>query len=76
MQGLAAADVWPHLNDTSAWPGCYEDVSDIRFHDGLGPTPRLGARFRFMTFGFSVEAGASTSPRPRPAGADRMARSG
>ncbi len=37
VAGLRAADVWPWLNDTAAWPACYGNVSDIRFHDGSGP---------------------------------------
>lgn len=56
LPGLSAAQVWPGLNDTSAWPSYYGNASDIRFHDGSGPQLRLGARFRFTTFGFPVEA--------------------
>lgn len=53
---LSAAEVWPYLNDTRAWPTYYENVSDVRFHDDTGPRLRLGARFRFTTFSFPVEA--------------------
>jgi len=56
LSGLGSAQVWPGLNDTSAWPGYYRNATDIRFHDGSGPQLRLGARFRFTTFGFAVEA--------------------
>ncbi len=56
VAGLRAADVWPWLNDTAAWSACYGNVSDIRFHDGSGPELRQGARFRFTTFSFPVEA--------------------
>ncbi|MGC5807548.1 SRPBCC domain-containing protein [Ralstonia pseudosolanacearum] len=56
VAGLRAADGWPWLNDTTAWPACYGNVSDIRFHDGSGPGLRHGARFRFTTFSFPVEA--------------------
>ncbi|AEG70512.1 conserved hypothetical protein [Ralstonia solanacearum Po82] len=56
VAGLCAADVWPWLKDTAAWPTYYSNVSDIRFHDGSGPGLRQGARFRFTTFSFSVEA--------------------
>jgi hypothetical protein len=45
-----------HLNNTSAWPTYYNNASDIRFHDGSGPELRQGARFRFTTFNFPVEA--------------------
>jgi hypothetical protein len=56
VAGLSAADVWPYLADTSAWPTYYDNASEIRFHDGTGPTLSAGARFRFTTFGFPVEA--------------------
>jgi len=56
VPGLSAADVWPSLNNTSAWPIYYSNAAEIRFHDGTGPELSLGARFRFTTFGFPVEA--------------------
>ena len=56
VAGLSVADVWPQLNDTAAWPSYYSNVSAIRFHDGSGPQLSRGARFRFTTFGFPVEA--------------------
>ena len=56
IANLSVADVWPHLNNTLAWPTYYSNVSEIRFHDGSGPMLRLGARFRFTTFSFPVEA--------------------
>lgn len=54
--GLSAAQAWAMLVDTSAWPSYYSNASDIHFHNGSGPTLWSGARFRFTTFGFSVEA--------------------
>lgn len=56
LAGLSVADVWPLLEDTSAWPTYYSNASDIRFHDDTGPRLRHGSRFRFTTFGFPVEA--------------------
>lgn len=56
VAGLSSAEVWPFLNDTSAWPTYYHNASEIRFHDGTGPELSQGARFRFTTFGFPVEA--------------------
>jgi len=56
VPGLSAAEVWPSLNNTNAWPVYYSNASEIRFHDGTGPELSLGARFRFTTFGFPVEA--------------------
>ena len=57
VASLRAAELWPFLNDTTtAWPTYYGNASDIRFHDGSGPELSAGARFRFTTFGFPVEA--------------------
>lgn len=56
VAGLSVDDVWPFINNTSAWPIYYSNASDIRFHDGTGPELSKGARFRFTTFGFPVEA--------------------
>lgn len=70
LGGLAVADIWPQLADTSAWPGYYRNASEIRFHDGSGPVLSKGARFRFTTFGFSVEAEVTECEPPadgRPA---------
>lgn len=53
---LKAVDVWPQLITTSAWPIYYGNASEIRFKDGTGPVLCPGARFRFTTFGFPVEA--------------------
>lgn len=56
VAGLSVADVWPQLENTDAWPGYCSNATDIRFHDGSGPRVSAGARFRFMTFGFPLEA--------------------
>jgi len=56
VAGLSTADIWPLLNDATAWPTYYDNASDIRFHDGKGPELNADARFRFATFGFPVEA--------------------
>jgi hypothetical protein len=56
VANLTVADIWPQLDDTNAWPTYYSNASDIRFHDGSGPRLSAGARFRFTTFGFPVEA--------------------
>lgn len=56
VPGLSAAQAWSLLADTDAWPGYYGNAADIRFHDGSGPLLSAGARFRFTTFGFLVEA--------------------
>lgn len=56
VAGLTVADVWPFLSNTSAWPTYYSNASDIRFYNVSGPDLSQGARFRFTTFGFPVEA--------------------
>lgn len=56
VRGLSAAEVWVQIDDTRAWPTYYSNASEIRFHDGTGPALGQGARFRFTTFGFPVEA--------------------
>ena len=73
VKGLRADEVWPQLNDTTAWPAYYGNVSDIRFHDGTGPKLRKGARFRFTTFSFAVEAEVTEYEPPVPGKPARVA---
>jgi hypothetical protein len=73
IAGLSVAQVWPLLNDTRAWPGYYGNASEIRFHDGSGPLLSAGARFRFTTFGFAVEAEVTEYLPPQPGQAARIA---
>lgn len=77
VPNLSVAQVWPFLNDTTHWPAYYENVSDIRFRDadqgGGGPLLRAGARFRFTTFGFPVEAQVTEYVAPAPGQAARVA---
>lgn len=73
VAGLSAADVWAQLNDTSAWPTYYANASDIRFHDGNGPKLCKGARFRFTTFGFPVEAEVTEYVPPQEGAPARVA---
>lgn len=56
VAGLSAGEVWPFLSGTSAWPTYYSNADDIRFYNVEGPELSKGARFRFTTFGFPVEA--------------------
>jgi hypothetical protein len=53
---LSVDVVWPYLSSTTAWPIYYSNASDIAFRDESGPALSKGARFRFTTFGFPVEA--------------------
>lgn len=64
VAGIAAADVWACLNNTSLWPTYYSNASEIRFYNGPGPELFPDARFRFTTFGFSVEAQVVEYERP------------
>lgn len=73
VKGLSAAAVWPYLNTTSAWPTYYSNASEIRFHDGSGPALSGGARFRFTTFGFPVEAEVTEYEPPAPGKPARVA---
>ena len=56
ITGLTVEQLWAQLDNTAAWPEYYSNASDIAFHDGSGPGLSDGARFRFSTFGFPVEA--------------------
>ena len=56
VHGLQAREVWPRLLVPERWPTYYANSSDPGFHDGSGPELSEGARFRFETFGFPVEA--------------------
>lgn len=73
VAGLTAAEVWPCLIDTSAWPTYYSNASEIRFHDGTGPVLSRGAHFRFTTFGFPVEAEVTEFEPPVPGRPARVA---
>jgi len=73
IPNLSMIDVWPHLNNSSAWPIYYSNASDIIFHDGTGPYLSLGARFRFTTFGFLVEGEVTEYEPPIPGKPARVA---
>lgn len=73
VAGLGAAEVWPRLDNTLAWPTCYGNVSDISFDDGSGPRLSQGARFRFTTFGFAGHAKVTEYQPPAPGVPARVA---
>ena len=56
VTGLTISGVWPYLNNALAWPAYYKNASDIEFDKNDGPLLYPGARFRFKTFGFPIEA--------------------
>jgi hypothetical protein len=73
VAGLGVRDVWPWLEDATAWPGYYGNASEVRFRDGTGPRLSAGARFRFTTFGFLVEAEVVEYEPPAAGQAARVA---
>lgn len=56
VQGLTTTDVWPYIDNTSEWPKYYKNASDIYFYSDDGPKLGMGKRFRFVTFGLTIEA--------------------
>lgn len=73
VAGINAAQVWAQLNNTALWASYYNNADDIRFHDGSGPELSAGARFRFTTFGFPVEAEVTEYVPPVAGEAARIA---
>ena len=73
VAGITAAQVWVQLNNTALWASYYSNADDIRFHDASGPELRAGARFRFTTFGFPVEAEVTEYVPPVAGEAARIA---
>ena len=73
VKGLSVVDVWPLLNDTSAWPTYYGNVSKIGFHNGPGPELNAAARFQFVTFVFLVQAEVTEYIPPAPGKPARLA---
>ena len=71
--GVTASEIWDQLNDTTRWPAYYSNAQDIRFHDNSGPLLSDGARFRFTTFGFPVEAEVTEYVPPVAGKAARVA---
>ncbi|WP_058910121.1 polyketide cyclase [Entomohabitans teleogrylli] len=72
IAGLSVNDVWPYLTDTRWWPGYYENVADVRFHDAGGPLLAPDSRFRFTTFSFPIEAEVSELVAPQSGRAARL----
>ena len=73
VAGVSASEIWAQLNDTTRWPAYYSNAQDIRFHDNSGPLLSDGARFRFTTFGFPVEAEVTEYVPPVAGEAARIA---
>ncbi len=73
VAGLTAVDAWAQLNDTRAWPAVCANASDLVFRDGSGPLLSAGARFRFTTFGLTVEAEVTEYVPPQAGQPGRVA---
>lgn len=73
VAGLSASEVWPYLATLAAWPTYYANASDVAFYDEAGPILTPGARFRFTTFGFSVEGLVNECVPPREDAPGRLA---
>ena len=73
VAGLSVASVWPLLDTPSLWPGYYSNCADIAFEAGHGPELATGARFRFSTFGFPVQAEVVEHVAPQPGQPARVA---
>lgn len=56
VKGLTAEEVWIYLDNALEWPKYYKNASDIHFYNIPGPNLSEKARFRFVTFGLTVEA--------------------
>lgn len=73
VPNLSAVAVWTYLDNTDAWPKYYSNANEIRFYNAAGPQLSLGARFRFTTFGFSVEAEVTEYETPQTGKPGRVA---
>lgn len=56
VKGLTAEKVWPFIANALMWPTYYKNASDIHFYNIEGPVLTKGTKFRFVTFGLTVEA--------------------
>ena len=51
-----AGDVWAWLVRAQLWPAWYENAAHVRFVDGAPPDLGPGVRFRWKTFGVTLES--------------------
>ncbi len=56
VTGLTMKQIWPYIANPLKWPTYYQNASDIHFYNVEGPELEEGAKFRFVTFGLTVEA--------------------
>jgi uncharacterized protein YndB with AHSA1/START domain len=49
-------DVWAWLIRAKLWPCWYPNSANVRFRRGTGPDLEAGSRFRWKTFGVTVES--------------------
>ena len=48
--------VWAWLVRAQLWPGWYENSKNVRFLEGPPPDLGIGTRFRWTTFGVTIES--------------------
>ncbi len=53
VQGVAAAQVWMYLTDTSTWESYYDNITAVSFPEGGGPVLKDDVIFTFEPVGFS-----------------------
>ena len=62
--------VWRWLIRAANWPAWYDNSSDIRFLNGGGPDLAPGTRFKWRTFGATVESTVLVFEPPHELGWD------
>jgi hypothetical protein len=48
--------IWAWLIRAQLWPAWYPNSADVRFVEGGGPDLRKGAKFRWKTFGITLDS--------------------
>lgn len=76
VKGLAAADVWPYLADTSHWESYYSNASKIALDSIAGTRLTADVDFHFTTFVYLVKARVVEYVEPAPGVAGRISWSG
>jgi hypothetical protein len=53
---LARGVIWDCLIHAGAWPAWYANASNVTFLGDTAPVLKLGSRFRWKTFGVTIES--------------------
>lgn len=65
VASLSAEKIWPLVSHPKRWPSYYDNADNIAFHGEAGPELQVGDRFRFDTFGFTVECEVIEATPPK-----------